>query len=168
MTLGEGSVCVICAGAALLMLAQICGVPLPSNWVQAKACGGAEAGGLVDEEGAPCAPVAVGVVPWPRAVDALLLQPASSASDASSASTASSQGMRDELRIDEAFLVPAAQTRLARQRGGADRVGGTVYRLVYQERASETVAQGTSLLRASSHFGAPLRAGEGPGRGSVP
>src|SRR5258707_7791327 len=94
-----GATCVICAGAAPLMLAQICGVPLPSNWVQARACGGADGGGLVDDGGVACALVAVGVMPWPRAVDALLLQPASSASDASSASTASSQGMRDEVRM---------------------------------------------------------------------
>src|SRR5258706_4356103 len=87
-----GATCVICAGAAPLMLAQICGVPLPSNWVQARAYGGADGG-------VACALVAVGVMPWPRAVDALLLQPASSASDASSASTASSQGMRDEVRM---------------------------------------------------------------------
>src|SRR5258706_16188646 len=62
-----GATCVICAGAAPLMLAQICGVPLPSNWVQAKACGGAEAGGLVDEEGAPWGAGGVGGLPSPWA-----------------------------------------------------------------------------------------------------
>src|SRR5262245_47556999 len=91
------------------MLAQICGVLWLSNWVQAKACGGALAGVCVAGGGERCAPVAVGVALPLVAVAALLLHAASTATRRSSGES-NSQGTRDdegEVRMRPPRCLPA-------------------------------------------------------------
>src|SRR5260370_30238730 len=59
-TVPAGATCVILAGAGPVMLAQICGGPLPSNWGPGRACGGGGGGGVGDGGGVGGALVAGG------------------------------------------------------------------------------------------------------------